>query len=106
MKERPVEFAPEARDDLFALYDWIAERAGPAVAIGYVNRVEAFCRKLSVVSERGSRRDDVRDGLRVIGFERRINVAFVVEEARVVVLCLSHGGRNWEGPDHWAGDDA
>lgn len=106
MKERPVEFSPEAKDDLIALYDWIAARAGPTIAIGYIDRLEAFCVKLAIGSERGSARSDVREGLRVIGFERRVNVAFVVEEARVVVLRLFYGGRNWESPDHWPEDDA
>ncbi len=106
MKERPVEFAPEARDDLISLYSWIADRAGAMVAIGYVERLEAFCLKLSVGSKRGSQRDDVRDGLRVIGFERRVNVAFVVEDARVVVLRLFYGGRNWENSQNWQDGDA
>ena len=106
MKERPVEFAPEARDDLIALYDWIADRADHMVAIGYVERLEAFCRKLSIGSARGSRRDDVREGLRVIGFKRRINVAFVVEDDRVVVLRLFYGGRNWEASGHWPEGDS
>ncbi len=28
-------------------------------------------------------RDDVRPGLRVVGLERRVSIAFVVEDARV-----------------------
>lgn len=42
MKERKVIFSPEAAEDLVALYDWIAEAASPAVAIGYIDRVEVF----------------------------------------------------------------
>ena len=47
-------------------------------------------------SERGHRRDDVRPGLRIVRFERRVTVAFAVEVERVVVLRLFYGGRNWE----------
>jgi hypothetical protein len=36
----------------------------------------AFCERLEHGSERRTRRDDVRPGLRVVGFERRIAVAF------------------------------
>ena len=89
MRERLVAFAPEARDDLLGIYDWIAGAAGPVVALAYVER-------LAVGSERGSLRADVRPGLRVIGFERRVNVAFVIEEARAVVLRVFRGGRDWE----------
>ena len=33
MKRRIVTFAPEARDDLIKLGDWIAERAGAEIAL-------------------------------------------------------------------------
>lgn len=101
MKKRSVEFAPEARDDLIALYDWIADRAGGRVAMDYIGRIESFCAKFDIASERGTRRDDIRKGLRVVAFERRINVAFVVEDDRVVILRLFNGGRDWGMPDHW-----
>jgi toxin ParE1/3/4 len=45
----------------------------------------------------------VRPGLRVVGFERRIAVAFIAEPERVVILRLFYGGANWS--DVLAGDD-
>ena len=44
------------------------------------------------------RRDDIRPGLRIIGFERRVTMAFMVEAERVVVLRLFYRGANWENP--------
>ena len=35
MKRRAVTFTPQARDDLFGICDWIAERAGIEVALNY-----------------------------------------------------------------------
>lgn len=96
MKPSPVVFAPEAQNDLIALYDWLSETAGSQVALGYIERIEGFCQRLSVASERGHLRDDIRPGLRIIGFERRVTIAFIVEDDRVVILRLSYGGRNWE----------
>jgi toxin ParE1/3/4 len=96
LKRREVIFAPEARDDLFALYDWIADAASPQVALSYVERIERFCLGFADLSERGTRRDDVRPGLRVTGFERRVTVAFSVDDDRVVILRIFYGGRNWE----------
>jgi len=58
--------------------------------------VRAFCERLDYASERGTRRDDIRPGLRIIGFEGRVTVAFMVEAERVVVLRLFDGGANWE----------
>ncbi|WP_316016083.1 type II toxin-antitoxin system RelE/ParE family toxin [Roseobacter sp. HKCCA0434] len=96
MKERTVEFAPEAVDDLVQLYDWIATAASPETAIGYIDRIEAHCRRMGLASERGHRRDDIRPGLRIVGFERRVTIAFTVSETRVTILRLFYGGRNWE----------
>lgn len=67
-------------------------------------RIRAFCERLEHGSERGTRRDDVRPGLRVVGFEHRITVAFIVEPERVVILRLFYGGANWS--NELAGDNA
>lgn len=96
MKQRSVIFSPEASDDLLALYDWIAEAAGPEMALSYIDRVEAYCRGFAAAAERGHRRDDIRDGLRIVGFERRIAVAFTVDIDQVTILRLFYAGRNWE----------
>jgi len=92
---RAVLFAPEARADIFALYDWIADAASPAVALAYVERIEAHLNAFDVASQRGTRRDDVRPGLRVVGFERRLTVAFTVSDASVTILRVFHGGQDW-----------
>lgn len=96
MKERPVVFAPEAAGDLVALYEWITDEASPDVALAYLERVEAFCHRLSKGSKRGHLRADIRAGLRIIGFERRLTIAFMVDESRVTVLRVFARGRDWE----------
>ena len=96
MIEREVVFAPEARGDLLALYDWIAERADPLTAMGFIDRLEGFCRRFAHAGERGHRRDDIRPGLRIVGFERRATVAFFVGDLAVTILRIFHRGRNWE----------
>lgn len=96
MKARTVTFTPEARADVVALYDWIAEAASPGRALSYIERIEAFCAGLGQAAERGHLRDDIRPGLRIIGFERRATIAFMVEADRVVILRLFYGGRDWE----------
>ena len=96
MRERPVDFAPEAQRDLIQLYDWLADAASPETAIRYIDRIEDYCRGMGLGSERGQKRDDIRPGLRIVGFERRITVAFTVSETRVTILRLFYAGRNWE----------
>ncbi len=96
MKPRRVVLAPEAVDDLHRLYDWVAGMASPVVAMGYLERVERFLAGLSVGSERGHLRSDVRPGLRIVGFERRLTVAFLVDDDRVTVLRVLRAGQDWE----------
>lgn len=96
MKERRVVFAPEAAGDLIGIYDWVAEAAAPDIAIGYIERIEAFCHRLSVASERGHLRSDVRPELRVVGFERRLTIAFTVGNETVTILRVFSVGRDWE----------
>ena len=91
-----VRLAPEAENDLKLIYSGLLERgASLVIARGYVNRILAFVGKLDVFPKRGSLRSEIRDGLRIIGFERRASIAFVVEdEAReVVVLRVLYGGQ-------------
>jgi len=93
---RRVEFSPEALGDLIDLYDYIAVRDGPERAIGYIERIEDCCRNLSVFPERGIRRDDLRPGLRILGFERRAVIAFLVTADAVTILRILYGGRDLE----------
>jgi toxin ParE1/3/4 len=89
-------FTPEARNDLFEIYDWIAAKASPQIAITYIDRIEAYCLGFELASERGHRRDDISPGLRIVGFERRVTIAFAVDDDRVTILRLFYGGQNWE----------
>jgi toxin ParE1/3/4 len=86
-----------AKADLQWIYDTIESATDPSTALHYVERITDFCQRLEYGGERGNRRDDVRPGLRVIGFERRIAVAFTVDAERVVILRLFYGGADWEG---------
>jgi toxin ParE1/3/4 len=92
--KRRVIFSPEAEADLVELYDYIANEAGPDRAIGYIERIEKSCLSLERVSERGTKRDDLRPGLRIMGFERRVTIAFHVEPATVIVDRILYGGRD------------
>lgn len=96
MKPRDVVFAPEARDDIIKLYGDIADAAGAAVAMSYLQRLERYCQGLSHASMRGHSRDDIRPGLRIVGFEQRITIAFSVDDRTVTILRLFYGGRDWE----------
>lgn len=96
MISRTVVLSPEAEMDLLALYDWIAENASPDIALGYIERLTKYVRGFECASERGTLRNDIREGLRTIGFERRVTIAFNVTESQVIVLGFYYGGQNWQ----------
>ena len=95
MIRRSVSYAPEALDDLSSLYDWIEGRTSPETAFSYMARLLAHLESFDLGAERGTRRDDIRPGLRIVGFERRVTIAFAVDETRVLILRLFYGGLNW-----------
>lgn len=96
MKKFEVSFRPAAEADLFDLYRDIAKEAGIDVAGRYVDRIEAACRALETFPERGARRDDIRSGLRTVGFEHRATIVFLIKRSEVVILRVFYGGRNYE----------
>lgn len=64
-----------------------------------MSRVEIFCTKLDLASERGTLRNDVRNGLCIVGFERRLTIAFTVDDERLTNLKVFAAGQNWEAAD-------
>ncbi len=93
---RKVYFRPKAEADLAALYDYIADHAGPEIAARYLDRIEEACMKLAHFPERGTQRPDIMPGLRTIGFERRVTIAFRVLKARVEIVTIAYAGRDFE----------
>ena len=89
-----IVFAPEARDDLKELYLFIAEQADGDRAMAYLERIENYCQGFANFPERGTRRDDLFSGLRVVGFERRVTIAFHVGADTVTFLRILYGGRD------------
>ena len=91
---RTVAFSPEAQNDLFELYDYIAGRGAPNAAMDYIARLEVRCMGLADFPEQGQQRDDIRPGLRLLGFERRTEIAFHITPSKVVIDRIFHGGQD------------
>ena len=87
-----------ATAELNEIYNYVEERAGAAVATNFVNKLQDFCFRLEHTPERGTKRDDLRLGLRTIGYRRRATILFEVdhERHRVVIAGICYGGRNFE----------
>jgi toxin ParE1/3/4 len=94
---RNVVFRPAAERDLEGLYTFIRDARGePTVAIGYIRRIRSFCEGLATFPERGQRRDDIRPGLRITSFERRVVIAFTITPELVRIGRIFYGGRDYE----------
>lgn len=93
---RRLVFRPRAAEDLASLFAYIAERSGRDRALTYLGRIEGACFALLNFPERGTRRDDIACGLRIIGFERRVGIAFRVLEDAVEIVAISYAGRDFE----------
>lgn len=90
---REIIFAPEAEEDLLRIYEHIAGEANAERAAGYVERIVAHCMNLKVFPESGRQRDDIMRGMRTIGFERRVVIAYRLTTSRVVILAVRYGGQ-------------
>jgi toxin ParE1/3/4 len=94
VKKYKISFRPLAEADLFALYRHIAREAGEEVAGAYIDRLEAACMAPAHLPRRGTRRGDIRPGLRTIGFERRATIAFQVGGAEVLIIRIFFAGQD------------
>ncbi len=96
MKRYGVRLTDEAEADLARIYRSVRKgSASTVVARNYVARLRAFLANFATFPERGTLREAVRPGLRIIGFERRVSVAFVVEAGEVVILRLLYAGQQF-----------
>ena len=91
-----VVYAPEAETQLVALYFHIAAAASPEIAARYTGAILEQCESLKSFPMQGTRRDDIRPGLRVIGFRRRVRIAFEVTGEVATILGIFYGGQDFE----------
>lgn len=93
-----VVFAPEASDQLEALFLYIAEHSSAAIAERYTDAVVATCERLALFHLRGVAREDIRPGLRLTHHKGRTVIAYAVDEGAqtVFILGVFYGGQDHE----------
>jgi plasmid stabilization system protein ParE len=74
---------------------WTSDRA---LAERTVDSIRAFIKSLGRIPHRGTKRDDLRPGLRVIAFGKKTAIAFEVDDeaGTVTILRVFYGGQNYE----------
>ena len=97
MKAKAIVFRPEADADIFALYEYIAQLSGSIkTAYEFTQRVRSTCMKLEYFSERGTMRNEIKDGLRILIHEHKTVIAYFIHGDIVEITNIFHGGRDWE----------
>lgn len=93
-----VVFHERARRELDELYDYISEHGSPQQAANFVTNIRDYCLGFSTFPKRGTLRDDIEPGIRIVGFRRRVSIVFTVTETEVWILGIYYGGRNFGPP--------
>lgn len=93
-----VRFERDAVDQLAVIEDHIASRVGCEIAANFVGNVLHVCNTLSMFPHRGRGRDDIRAGLRITGYHRRVAIAFTVDDEKLLITIVGvfYGGQDWE----------
>ena len=91
-----VVFTPEAEAQLIELYDYLAVEASPETAARFTDGIVTYCESLSSFPVRGTRRDDVRPGLRITSYRKRVVIAFAVDADQVQIIGIFYGGQDYE----------
>lgn len=62
----------------------------------YTSAIVTYCEELKTFPLRGNRRDDIRPGLRVTNYRKRVVIAFDVDAERVSIIGVFYGGQDFE----------
>jgi toxin ParE1/3/4 len=93
---RRVRYSARASRQLADLYSYLLEIAGEQRADSYVGKIVVYCDGFGLFPQRGTARDDIEPGLRIVGYRRRVSVAFTIEPDAVTIQGIFYGGRDVE----------
>lgn len=91
-----IVFSPEALEQLTELFRYLAEEASADIAARYTEGIVRHCESLRTFPHRGTKHDDIRIGLRITPYKRRVVIAFSVDDEAVSIIGIFYGGRDYE----------
>ncbi|MDR1999390.1 MAG: type II toxin-antitoxin system RelE/ParE family toxin [Frankiaceae bacterium] len=93
-----VRLEHDAVAQLAAIEDYVTDQADQRTATNFVARILNACNGLGTFPHRGRSRDDIRPGLRITGYRRRVTIAFTVDDTTAIVTIVGvfYGGQDWE----------
>ena len=96
MRPYTVVFTPEAEEQLAAIYRYIAAKASPETAERYTSAIVSYCEGMQFTPHRGTRRDEIRSGLRITNYKKRSVIAFAVDAEQLSIIGVFYGGQDYE----------
>jgi len=66
----------------------------PERALAFLSGIRDFCLGFSTFPKRGTIRDDITKGVRIVGYRRSVSIVFSVTSDAVLILGIFYGGRN------------
>lgn len=69
-----IAFTTQAEEQLVDLYRYIAAARSREAAAHYIDSIVTYCEELAEFPHRGRPRDDIRPGLRTIGFGAELSL--------------------------------
>lgn len=91
---RTVVFADQAISDLENRFDYLLPFAGEKTAAEFIDGIRAYCLGFDIFPERGLQRDDLAQGLRLVGYKHDASIAFIVTESEVTILRVFMRGQD------------
>ena len=91
-----VIFSPRAEAQLVKLHRDIGDRSAPKIGERYTTAIFQYCPAFSTFPHRGTQRNDIRPGLRMVGYRRRVTITFEVTGDAVIILGVYYGGQDYE----------
>jgi len=97
MKRFPVEYRPEAVENLLDIAAYVFEQSqNIKTSEGYLDRIYRRCEKIGDAPFGGVARDDLGPGIRMAVFEKSIVILYIVEGSAVWITNIFSGSRDYE----------
>jgi len=91
-----VVFSSLAASQIDDLYHHIAHASTPVTAARYVHGIIDYCASFSTFPLRGTPREDLRPGLRITHYKKRVVIAFQVLANQVTIVSVFYGGQDYD----------
>lgn len=92
---RTLRLSDLAVEQLADLETHIAEAAGSEIAERYVGSIVEFCEGLSDYPYRTHHVEGFPHDMRTIGFRRRVQLLFILDDELLQLVAVYYGGQDW-----------